>query len=64
MTFFPLFCSDCARDIVIFADQNRPFNYMCDGGGDYLAMQEIYPNVFCVDKDGALVSEIVKIEKK
>ncbi len=50
--------------MVIFADQHRPFNYMCDGGGDYLAMQEIYPNVFCVDKDGSLVSEIVKIEKK
>lgn len=55
---------DCARDIVIFNDAGRPHTYLCDGGGNYLPLQTIGDSSFCVDQDGFLNSDIVKIDQQ
>lgn len=54
----------CARDQVIFADDNRAHSYQCDNGGNYEPMQTIGGVAFCVDQDGFIISGYVAIADK
>lgn len=62
--FFSFFWADCARDQVIFADDNRAHSYQCDNGGNYEPMQTIGGVAFCVDQDGFIISGYVAIADK
>lgn len=60
-----LFLLDCARDKeMIFPEMRFEHPYTCDSGGNYVPLQTINGQAFCVDSDGFLTSDVVPEDRK
>lgn len=54
------FCySDCARDERYMSDLGLSITLICSGNGNYDSMQDENGMIFCVDRDGFAVSELI-----
>ncbi|GAB0090429.1 Thyroglobulin type-1 domain-containing protein [Sergentomyia squamirostris] len=48
----------CARDLRIFSDNGLALTLQCAGNGNYNTLQDLNGQIFCVDRDGFVVSDI------
>lgn len=57
--FFYCFFKDCARDEQYMSELTLSLTLICSGNGNYDSMQDENGMIFCVDRDGFAVSELI-----
>lgn len=50
---------DCARDEQYMKDLGLSITLICSGNGNYDSMQDENGMIFCVDRDGFAVSDLI-----
>lgn len=51
--------ADCARDTKYFDEADKTLTQDCAGNGNYLSKQQINGQVYCVDRDGFPLTDLL-----
>lgn len=50
--------ADCARDMKYFEEVGMIMSQTCKGNGNYLAVQQLDGQLYCVDSDGFAITDL------